>query len=393
MICPVDKKKLLLTLCPIYLLFYMGDAILSSYYSLYFIHNGLDAHQQSILLGLIPFCLFLGCFVLSLLAKGTKRTLWLFRICAAIETGLTLGFAFCHSYASLAVLTVLLSFFNGAPFAFLESHALLSIEGKKIRYATIRIFGTFGYIVSLALGYFLLRDLPFEQCYFFSAGFFFLALVLSFFATPAQEEKKEAEVQEPKRKLNRATVLLVISLVLINGALVASTYLLPVRLKGLGLADADFSIMRAFGIGVEALMLLLIPFFHRFCRKHKKAPFIITSLGFALAMSLVCFIDEPFLCGYLHLSVVGISKGFFFAYEMYLIEEVVGKSALSKALLLINGSYNLLGSLLNLVSSNVYLTAGFGVYFGILAGLEVLGFAAMMFIPLSKEAATEEQNG
>ena len=106
-ISAVSKKRLLLTLCPIFLLFYMGDAILSSYYSLYYIHNGLSATEQSILLGLIPFCLFLGCVVLSRFARNGKATLWLFRICAFLETGLTLAFSFCHSFPTLAVLTAL----------------------------------------------------------------------------------------------------------------------------------------------------------------------------------------------------------------------------------------------------------------------------------------------
>ena len=370
----------------------MGDAILSSYYSLYFIHNGLDAHQQSLLLGLIPFCLFLGCLTLSLLAKGGKRTLWLFRICAVIETGLTFGFAFCHSFTSLAILTVLLSFFNGAPFAFLESHAVLSIEGQNIRYGTIRIFGTLGYVVSLALGYFLLGNLPFEQCYYFSATFFFIAFVWSFLTRPATDNEEEEQVEAPKHKIGKAIILLILGLVLVNGSMVAYTYLLPVRLKDLGLNDADYSFMRAVGIAVEAVMLLLVPFFHRFFEKHRKVPFYIASLGFGLASFLVCFMNEPFSCGYVSLTVTGIAKGFFFAYSMYLIEEVASKKRLSQVVLIINGLYNLLSSGLNLSSSYIYLATSFAVYFGILAAIEVAGFLVLLFLPLKKPSVEGSGN-
>lgn len=365
----------------------MGDAILSSYYSLYFIHNGLDAHQQSILLGMIPFCLFLGCFVLSRFARNGKATLWLFRACALIETGLTFGFAFCHNFVSLAVLTALLSFFNGAPFAFLESHSALAVEKGNIPYGRIRIFGTFGYIVSLLLGYFLLSNLPFSQCYFFSAGFFAIAFGLSFLAKPNEdeaEEKKEDKPQAAKGHV-RAVVLLIVATVLMNGALGAATYLLPVRLNSLGLSDADYSIMRSLSIGAEAIMMLTIPFLHRFF-KNKKIPFYIAIIGFTVSFLIMGFVQNPYLCGYLGLILTALAKAFVFSYEVYLFEEIVGKNALSRIFTIHNGLYNLLATGLNLSSSHIYLNAGFPLYFGILSGIEVIGLIVLFFLPVSAKA-------
>lgn len=382
----MDKKRLLLTLCPIYLFFFMGDAILSSYYSLYFIHRGLDAMQQSILLGLIPFCLFLGCFLISALSKTPRRTIWLFRICAGIETGLTFGFAFCTNFTSLAILTALLAFFNGAPFALIEAHSILAIEGKNIRYGTIRIFGTLGYIVSLFAGYFLLSNLPFEDCYYFSAGFFALGFLFSFFSKPAsgQSEEESSENAEPFKPNKRAVVLLVLAMVLINGALFATTYLLPIRLKSLGMEDADYSMIRSVGIAVEAGSMLLVPFLYRFF-PNRKFPFYIAAAGFALAIALVIFITDPFACGYVNLVITGVVKAFLYAYQMYFFEEVAGKKNLSRVFTIQYGLYNLLASVMNLLSSTIYLNVGFGVLFGILAGLEVTGFVVLLFIPAKKE--------
>ena len=390
MILPVSKKRLLFTLCPLYLLFYMGDAILSSYYSLYFINNGLTAHQQSLLLGLIPFFLFLGCLVLSRFARSGKSTLWLFRICAIIETGLTFGYAFCHDFTSLAILTALLSFFNSAPFAFLESHSALAIEGSGIRYGSIRIFGTLGYIVSLFMGYFLLGNLPFEHSYFFAAAFFGISFFVSFLTKPNVDEKEEETGEIKAQGLKkRNIVMLLIAMTLINGAGVTATSILPIRLNALGLADADYSLMRSIGVGVEAAFMLVAPFMQPLF-KSKKTPFFIAAGCFALSYILVMFVYEPFACGYLNLGIVGIGKAFLFSYELYLFEDVVGKGGLSRIFTIHNGLYNLTSSGLNLSSSYIYLSAGFETFFGILAGIEILGLVFLALIQTGgnvKEAA------
>ena len=371
----------------------MGDAILSSYYSLYYIHNGLDANQQALLLGIIPFSLFVGCTVLSRFAKTGKSTLWLFRACALLETGLTFGFAFCHNFVSLAILTTLVAFFNGAPFAFLESHSAVAIEGKNIRYGLIRIFGTLGYAVSLLLGYFLLRDLPFEQCYFFSAAFFAIAFGLSFLMKPNPDEEKKEEVHENKGKRMHATIILVTAMVLIYGALGAMSHLLPVRLNALGLRDEDYSLMRGVTLFGEAGMMLAIPFFHRFFKKHPKLPFYFAGGGFALAMILVAVITNPFACGYSSLIVTAIAKAFLFSYSVYLFEDVVGKASLARVFTIHSGLNNLTTSLLNLSSATIYLNAGFATYFGILGGIEFIGLVLLFFLKIEKPSTEASIEG
>ena len=365
----------------------MGDAILSSYYSLYFIHNGLDAHQQSLLLGLIPFALFLGCFVLSQFARGPKSTLWLFRACALIETALTFAFAFCHDFVSLAILTALLSFFNSAPFSFLESHSALAIEKEKIPYGRIRIFGTIGYIVSLFAGYFLLGNLKFEYSYFFSAGFFFVAFLLSFLTKPnddkTKQQQEEDSLDNPQIK---GIVLLLIAMALINGALGASTNILPIQLKSLGLPDADYSLIRSIGVGAEAVMMIFVPFFQRFFHS-KKTPFYIAISGFALANALVVILKDPYAIGYSNLLVTGAAKAFLFSYTIYLFEDVCGKNRLSRIFTINSGLYNLTASALNLSSSYIYLSTSFGVYFSILAAIELAGLVVIMFVPTKGKLA------
>ena len=387
MITAVLKRKALLTFAPIYLLFFMGDALLSSYFALYFIENGLSSFQQSLLLSLIPFSLFIGCLVLSPLAKGAKRTVWLFRICALIEGVLAFVFFFCHEFVPLLIVVTLVCFFNGAPFAFLESLGSVAAQKSGLAYANIRMFGTLGYIISLGFGGIVLRYLPFERVYFFSAALFLLSIPVTFFYKPQDEEKAEKEATEeavetkPKKEkanLKKAAVLL-LSLTLFYGAFNGAAYIIPIRLNGLGLSDSGYSLMRAIGIVAEFVSLLLIPFLRKYI-KDKRIPLFISAGLITLGTSFSLFLQEAYALALTFLIITSIGKSFLFAYQAMLFEEKVGKARLGIALTLANGlSYAIAGTL-NLVSSTIYTNLSFEWFFGIVVVLEVAGFVLIFFV-------------
>jgi hypothetical protein len=91
-------KRLFFSLAGLYLLFYIGDAFLTSYHSLYFVERGMTPEQQSILVGSLPFSIFLGCFIMGFLDKNPKMTIWLFRFSALIETIGVIIYAYCTSF-------------------------------------------------------------------------------------------------------------------------------------------------------------------------------------------------------------------------------------------------------------------------------------------------------
>ena len=128
-------KRLFFSLAGLYLLFYIGDAFLTSYHSLYFVERGMTPEQQSILVGSLPFSIFLGCFIMGFLDKNPKMTIWLFRFSALIETIGVIIYAYCTSFWSLLLLSFILGFFNGAPFAFMDSFANIYIKDTKIPFS------------------------------------------------------------------------------------------------------------------------------------------------------------------------------------------------------------------------------------------------------------------
>ena len=387
MIVPMSKKALFLSACPIYLFFFMGDAVLTSYYSLFFIARGMDATQQSILLALIPFSIFLGCITLSALAKTRKSTLWLFRICAIIEAALALCFAFCTNFVSLLIVTFFIAFFNGAPFSLIEGWLVPMVKAKGGNYASIRVFGTLGYIVSLAGGYFFLRYFPLQNAYFLSMGFYLTALGLSFLLRDDLDlsaiVEKEAPSQPNKKLLIAPVIIYWLTSFFFYGVYNASSYLLPVYLTHLGYLDADYSMARAAGVAAEFVMLLLMPLITKHF-KNKKTPLFI-AIGFVVVgTASVMFGNNPWVIAYANMILTHIGKAFLFAHEALLLVEIVGKDRISKVLTINWGAINLSSALLNLSSSFFYELWGFQTFFGILTGLEVVGLVLLIALPMPK---------
>ena len=377
--CGMDKKRLLLTACPLYLIFFMGDAFLSSYFSLYFIERGMDASQTSILLGMIPFALFLGCFLLSPIAKNPKRAIWLYRICAVLEAGLTLGYAFCTTYTALLAVTFLVAFFNSAPFSFIEGYIVPMTKKSNVSYSSIRIFGTLGYLVALVIGFFILDSIKISDCLFISAGLFAFAFGISFLIPKSEEEIQKGEDMHAKSQplFTRPFIFYFLFVTFFFGAFNAMTYILPIRLSGLGMSDAEYSLTRASGIVTEMICLLLIPLFAKRLRNYQ-LPLALCAALIASSAGVGIFIQNPYVLGYSSWLLSGIGKAFYFAFSSLFVIKLCGEKNLSKALVLLSGTGNLVSTLLNLASDTIYTNLTFEGYFAFIAGMEILGIVFLV---------------
>ena len=388
-------KRLFFSLAGLYLLFYIGDAFLTSYHSLYFVERGMTPEQQSILVGSLPFSIFLGCFIMGFLDKNPKMTIWLFRFSALIETIGVIIYAYCTSFWSLLLLSFILGFFNGAPFAFMDSFANIYIKDTKIPFSYIRMFGTLAYILALFAGYILLKSMPLSICHYLSCIFFAASLAFSFLLPKAEIKESDSPViekEEPRERVydKRGVVFFILSTVFIYGVFGAFFYIFPIRLNMLGATDSEYSLMRDVSVISEFIFLLIIPFFKNFF-KDKRVPIIIFGVLIIISTGLGIFLNTPAAFGYTSFIFSGIGKAFLFAYQAMLLKEIVGERKLAPVLTVTTGLVNVLSALLNLLSSTIYLNLGFEGYFAIVTALEILGLVFVFFIPKQKEAKVLEK--
>ena len=104
----------------IFVLLFLGDALLSPFLALNFKHLGYSTIQMSVLLALKPICSLLGNFLYGKFSKGFKRDLNIMKIIAFFNAVATLGFAFARSFALNVVLMSIWSLHNSALFSFCD---------------------------------------------------------------------------------------------------------------------------------------------------------------------------------------------------------------------------------------------------------------------------------
>ena len=364
----------------------MGDCFVAGYYSLYFIERGMDPTQQSILLALVPLSLFVGCFLMSPIANNRATSLVLFRICAILEAALVLSYHFCASFESLVALTIVVSFFNGAPFAFLAGYAAPVGEKYGIQYSRIRLFGTLGYAVSLLLGFFILGSLKIRDCLLISSGLFFLSFGLSFAlkAKGFDDAVSNNDEKRPSKRLFSCTLLIfLLAQAFFYGTLNSVYYVVPVAIKTFGGADSDYSLMRGIGVVVEMIILISLPILFK-GGVNKRFALLSAVLFGVLGTGIGIFVTNPYLLGYVFFVLSSIGKAMLFAYEAPLLIEIVGEENLGKAMTLDMGSVNLTTTVLNYLSVYLYQNIGFSGYFASMTALEALAIVFLLLIKQKK---------
>ena len=370
----------------------MGDALLCSYYSLYFIQRGVSDTERAILLALIPFSLFVGCLLFSALAKSKKTALWLYRVCMLIEAGLVVGYAFCDTFLSLTILTPIIGIVNGAPFSLIEGYLVPETKRLGGNYSSIRLFGSMGYAVSLAAGSVLLTYLTIPDCHFFAGAFFVVALVLSFLLPKPTEQEETPVVKEKaplKAVLNRGAILFILFQFLFYGAWNACTYLFPVRLIDLGWTDAHYSLARSIGVVIEMVSLFVMPFVGKIFKNNNRVPLYLSCVLIIAATTCAVTIPEAWAVAYTFFILSSLGKAFLFAYQSLLLQELVGEEALGRVLTIAVAGTNLASAVLNLFSTSMVETFTFPGYFLFIVGFEALGAAMLLFLPRAKP--TEDQ--
>ena len=136
----------------ILLLLFFGDAFVSPFLALYFIHLGFSNAELGILLAIKPLCSLLGNFIYGHFSKGLKRDLLLFRIICAFLIVSMVAFAFTSNFIVSVVLMVIWSLNGNVLFSFSDGIAEKCCIKDNKKYSITRMFGSYGYLVALLIG-------------------------------------------------------------------------------------------------------------------------------------------------------------------------------------------------------------------------------------------------
>ncbi|MCH3909256.1 MAG: MFS transporter [Bacilli bacterium] len=374
----------------LYFAIYAGDALFTPFYSLFFISVGLSSLEQSILLALIPFTLFIGNYLFSFFATSYKRNVNLMRWMALAQgVGIVL-FGFMQSFASLCVLTIFICLFNSSYFQIEDAASAVSMKKLGVSYSSIRIFGSIAYAAALLAGYFLVGNLPYKYLFVIAGCLMFIGFALTFLiAKPSQEDiHRDAETKEEKADpyrsffKNKSFVLFLVFYAVFFGCSNTAGYIIPVYLNQLGLLDNEYSLWSGVRVLAEILSFIVFPFLFKIIKKHKTS-LIVGSSFFLLSALLFSVVTDRYWLVSSSFLARGFANGFIIISSVSYLQNLVGDKNVARALTLEAGLSYMVTGIGNLVASYIYTALSFQAFFLILFVIQALAFVLLFFVKVT----------
>jgi PPP family 3-phenylpropionic acid transporter len=269
-------------LSALYFVYFALLGAMAPYLSLYLESEGFSLLEIGQLVSLLMVTKMVAPLIWGSLADKYNKSLLLVRVGALMTLVCYLGFFWAHTFWSFAVVIVLYSFFWNAVLPQIEVLTLYNLAEQKNRYSRIRLWGSIGFIISVALCGWLfdrqeLTVFPWVLLFLISA-----IVIVSFMGfSEVQLTKTQTKFGKAfKFQLLRPWVLLFFSanflLHLSHGAYY--TYF-SIYLSSLGYSKVQIGGLWALGVIAEVMMFVVM---HRWLKRSPIENIMLLSLLFTV---------------------------------------------------------------------------------------------------------------
>tara|TARA_R110001592_G_scaffold7032_2_gene39467 strand:+ start:35474 stop:36634 length:1161 start_codon:yes stop_codon:yes gene_type:complete len=145
------SSYLFLKLSALYFVYFALLGVMAPYLSLYLEEEGFSLLEIGQLMSLLMITKMIAPLIWGSLADKYNKSVLLVRIGAFMTLLCYLGFFWAHSFWSLALVIILYSFFWNAVLPQIEVLTLYNLAEQRRRYSRIRLWGSVGFIFSVAL--------------------------------------------------------------------------------------------------------------------------------------------------------------------------------------------------------------------------------------------------
>ena len=376
-----NTKKTNITL----LLLFFGDAFVSPFLALNFIHLGFTNDQLAWLIAIKPICSVIGNFIYGHFSKDVKRDVFLMKIISVIFIATLIGFAFAQSFEFCLILMIIWSLHNSPMFSLSDGVADKFCERDHKPYSITRMFGSIGYFFCLIIGgiFGVTTGINYSVTFSIAAIVFVLLLVSLFFLKPFEMEQEVKEKISYKSLIkDKRFIFYLFFYLFIIGVWRISDDSASEFFNTLGLSDGMWSFVYAGGVLVEVIAILLI---NKFINKNKDYIKLLVFSSCTLTLRTVLFalpIDSVILA-----VITGILRGLgwgtFLASNMFIIEKMLGASLVTKAVTVLTIEVNIFSSIGNYFYLSLRNCLGIPLLYSLLGGLQVLGIVFLIFIDYS----------
>lgn len=143
-------SQLFAKLSLMYFVYFALLGVMAPYLSLYLEAEGYSLFEIAQLLSLLMITKMIAPLIWGSLADHYNKSVLLVRLGAFMTLICYLGFFWAHSFWSIALVIILYSFFWNAVLPQIEVLTLYNLAGQRNRYSRIRLWGSIGFIFSVA---------------------------------------------------------------------------------------------------------------------------------------------------------------------------------------------------------------------------------------------------
>ena len=315
---------------------YLGDCFFYAYLVLFLKDRGLLETQIGIITAISPLVAIIASIIWNQFAKNVNINRIMMIIITILEGALIFTFTKASMFETFIIITILIALV-GSPFYSLHDgfcEAFVEINGKS--YATIRAFGTFGYLVSTliaALILYLTKD-NYDILFYLATGLFVLTSLWFIIIKPLDLSKIGAE---PKRDYKAVLknkvfwVFLIIDVIIFGASYGADSYISLYFTEVKGLSASSWSFL--FG-GMIALEFIIMMASNKFSHLNENVALILYGLAFFFRSFILAFdLPLPFL---IFASLLrGAAYGFYFPYLIKAIKNICGLRNVTCALFIL----------------------------------------------------------
>lgn len=367
----------------IYFLKFFADALFMGYLAMYFA-TFFDRYslEYGILLGVIPFCSLIGNYLWGLFSKNVQRNLLIIKIIGSLELlSLILFISLEKNFVVLLLLTILVSLFNSPYFSIQDGLGSSFSNKEGVKYNSIRILGSTGYLCALAFGAVLIKIFKEEYRYiFFIAALIYLTCIIIWFSVKPFDDLSSTEKTKVKYievLKNKYFILYFVAYILIiGGNNVADSYLYS-RLSEVNISSANYSLVFASEILLEIIVSWVIIKFVN--QKHYLLVLKISVLFMFLRAFLFGF-NLPLKALIFVAPLRGIGWGGFISVHLITLRKIVSAKLVTKSISLLAVALSFVNGLFTVFGTSIYSQISLPGFYLLLSGAIFIGIIILYFI-------------
>ena len=315
---------------------YLGDCFFYAFLVLFLKDKGLLESQIGIITAISPLVAIIASIIWNQFAKNVNINRIMMIIITIVEGVLIFTYTRATLFETFIIITVFTALV-GSPFYSLHdgfSEAFAEVHGKS--YATIRSFGTFGYLVATllaALILYLTKD-NYDILFYLASGLFILTSLWFILVKPID---LSLIGKEPKRDYKAVLknkvfwIFLIIDVIIFGASYGTDSYISLYFTEVKGLSPSSWSFL--FG-GMIALEFIIMFASNKFSHLNENVALILYGLAFFLRSFILAFdLPLPFLI--IASLLRGVAYGFYFPYLVKAIKNICGLKNVTCALFIL----------------------------------------------------------